>query len=121
MVQEPPDGRGGNNNETIRKMRSIDNEACRSLLCGIIEQSINDSKSRAKIARDEARAFLNSPTFSVICHAMKLPEDKLREAAYDTRNNKSKKRKRGQALQGVRLQQVQGELRPDLQEKGYEQ
>ena len=92
----------------------------RSVLCAIIEHSILQAGSKSAIIRDEALGFLHSKTYEDICYALDLPADNLRQAAYDTGNNKSKKRKRRQAPQGGQLREISGKLRPDLQEKGYE-
>lgn len=93
----------------------------RSLLCAIIEHAIVSAGSRNKTVQAEALRFLHSESYEGICYAMNLPADNLRQAAYDTRHNKSKERKGRQAPQGDQLPEVQGELRPDLQEEGYEQ
>jgi hypothetical protein len=99
----------------------LDMLGVRSVLCAIIEQSIVQAGSRRAIIRDEALSFLHSKTYEDICYALDLPADNLRQAAYDTRHNKSKKRKRRQAPQGGQLREVSRKLRPDIQEEGYEQ
>jgi hypothetical protein len=99
----------------------LDMLGVRALLCAIIEHSIVQAGSKNAIIREEALCFLHSPTYQHICYAMNLPEDTLRQAAYDTRHNKDKERKGRQAPQGRQLPEVSGKLRPDIQEEGYEQ
>ena len=99
----------------------LDMLGIRALLCAIIEHSIVQAGSLSAIIRDEALSFLHSKTYDDICYALDLPADTLRQAAYDTRHNKSKERKGRQAPQGGELPEVSGKLRPDLQEEGYEQ
>jgi hypothetical protein len=102
--------------------KELDMFGVRSVLCAIIQHSIVQAGSRSAIIRDEALSFLHSKTYDDICYALDLPADNLRQAAYDTRHNKSKKRKRRQAPQGGQLQEVSRKLRPDIQEEeGYEQ
>jgi hypothetical protein len=98
----------------------LDMLGVRALLCAIIEHSIVQAGSRSAIIRDEALSFLHSKTYQDICYAMNLPEDTLRQAAYDTRHNKDKERKGRQAPQGGQLPEVSGKLRPDLQKEGHE-
>ena len=95
----------------------------RSVLCAIIEQSIVQARSKSAVIRGEALSFLHSKTYEDICYALDLPADNLRQAAYDTRHNTSKERKRRQASQGSQLPKVSGKLRPDIQKEekeGYE-
>jgi hypothetical protein len=102
--------------------KELDMLGVRAVLCAIIEHSIVQAGSRSAIIRDEALSFLHSKTYEDICYALDLPADNLRQAAYDTRNNKDKERKRRQAPQGSQLREVPGKLRPDIQEEeGYEQ
>jgi hypothetical protein len=75
----------------------LDMLGVRAVLCAIIEQSIVQAGSKNRRVREEALFFLHSKTYEDICYALDLPADNLRQAAYDTRHNTSKERKRRQA------------------------
>lgn len=96
----------------------IDPLGVRSVLCAIIEQAVHDAKFCKGTNKSLAVKFLSSETYETVCTTLKLPADAIRNSIYDTRHNPSKKWKRRQAKKGLRLQEVQGELRLDLQEEG---
>ena len=99
--------------------RIVDSLGVRSVLCAIIEQAVHDAKMCKGKNKNLATKFLNSESYETICESLNIPADAIRTVAlYDPRHNKSKKWKRRQAKKGLRLQEVQGELRLDLQEEG---
>ena len=95
----------------------LDPLGIRSVLCAIIEQAVHDAKFCKGTNKSLAVKFLNSETYETICTTLNIPADAIRNSIHDTRHNPSEKREGRPNKKRVRPQEVQGELRLDLQEE----
>lgn len=84
----------------------------------MIEQAVHDSRFCKGNNKASAIKFLSSDTYETICELLNIPANAIRKVAlYDARHNPSEEREGRRAKTGLRLQEVQGELRLDLQEE----
>ena len=97
----------------------LDTIGARRVLCAIIEQARADLE--LKTERDAAMRFFNSDAFAVAAFALGLNEKRIRRVCQEIyeQNNRTKKSKSWNRVTGPRrnrLEEISGELRPDIQE-----
>jgi hypothetical protein len=101
------------------KFPPLDTIGARRVLCAIIEQARADLE--LKTERDAAMRFFNSDAFAVAAFALGLNEKRIRRVCQEIyeQNNRAKKSKSWNRVTGPRrnrLEEISGELRPDIQE-----
>jgi len=98
MVDEPPDPQGAKI-VTAEELHDAECEFTRNLLCGMIEQAVEDLRSEKVFVskqlnehqerdRDTALHFIRSKAFQGICDVLSLPADKIKTKAlkYESRD-----------------------------------
>ena len=98
MVDEPPAPQGARG-MTPEEQHDAEIMFTRNILCGIIEQAVEDLRSEKvflsrqlnehqEIDRDTALHFIRSRAFQGICDVLALPADKIKTKAlrYESRN-----------------------------------
>jgi hypothetical protein len=97
----------------------LDTIGAKRVLCAVVEQARADLE--LKDERDAAMRFFNSYAFGVIAFALGLNEKRIRRVCQEIyeQNHRAKKSKSWNRVTGTRrnrLEEVSGELRPDIQE-----
>jgi hypothetical protein len=98
MVDEPPDKTGARG-MTPEERHNAECEFTRNILCGMIEQAVQDLRSEKVFMskqlnehqerdRDTALHFIRSKAFQGICDVLSLPADKIKTKAlkYESRD-----------------------------------
>ena len=97
-MDEPPDPQGARG-MTPEEQHDAEIMFTRNILCGIIEQAVEDLRSEKvfvskqmnahqEIDRDTALHFIRSKAFQGICDVLSLPSDKIKTQAlkYESRD-----------------------------------
>jgi hypothetical protein len=91
MVDEPPNPQGAEM-MTLEELHDAECEFTRNLLCGMIQQAVQDLQSEKvflsrqlnesqELDRESAIHFIKSKAFQGICDVLALPADKIKTKA----------------------------------------
>ena len=93
----------------------------RRILCAILEQAYVDIGASNKEDRDHAKLFIESNAFNACCKALGLNEKRIRRVSLEVytkteneENDRNPNRKKRPTAKKYQLEEVSGELRPNL-------